>query len=423
MKLTAPITILSAIVSVPLDDVDETLAVDVDAMASVEVRWNGTLIGHNGVPGMDRASETPGLYSASMPVPPHLIRPGHNRVRIILSAHHLWFPVSQPIHRLAIGLPRDAEAYTLRHYLPTLTTLVVPACAFLLLAVLLFIGRVGRVVLPAMTILALVVVQGLIEVSKIAVLYVYPWHLARLIVLTGLTAIVGMLLVVLTCRVFLPSRTREVSIGTAVAMALAFLIVPGLDRQALAVFVIALVAVAAGSTPAAARRDRRAATLLVAAVLLAIWACRAGPDFLDTGYYVTAAAGAVALGFLAMLRPVRAIDAPIPVNEPTVTLRDGVRHHIIRPSQIIFLRADDDYCTIHLCDGREIMVTMTLKAVLALLPADFVRIHRGHAINVRHLSGTRPGPSGRVADLSDGAALPVGRTYAADLRALIERHS
>lgn len=419
MKLTMPVTMLSTVVSISPDEANAPLAVDIDAMASAEVRWNGSRIGRNGVPGADRASETPGFYTASIPVPPRLVRPGDNRVTIVLSAHYLWFPVGQPIHRLMIGPPRDAEAYTLRHYLPTLTTLVVPACVLLLLGVLLFLGRIGRMVLPTMMMLALVVVQGLIEVSKIAVLYVYPWHLARLTALTGLTAVVGLLLVMLTCRVFLPSRTRAVSGGTALAMAVAFLILPGLDRQALAAFVVAMLAVAAGTAAATMRRDGRAAMLLTAAVSLAVWAYRAGPDFLDTVYYMTAAGAAIALGLVAVLRPAQANNSPLPAREPTVTLRDGARHHIILPSQIIFLKADDDYCTIYLTDGREIMVTMTLKTALALLPAGFMRIHRSHAINVRHLSGTRPGPSGRMAKLSGGVTLPVGRTYAADLREFI----
>lgn len=417
MTPTMPVTTLSTVVFISPDEADAPLAVDIDAMASAEVRWNGILIGRNGVPGVDRASEAPGLYTVSIPVPPRLVRAGDNRVTIILSAHHLWFPVGQPIHRLMIGQPRDADAYTLRHYLPTLTTLVVPACALLLLGALLFLGRIGRMVLPAMTILALIVVQGLIEVSKIAVPYTYPWHLARLTALTGLTAGVGLLLVILTCRAFLPSRSRAMSSGAAVAMAVACLILPGLDRQALAVFVVALLAAAAGAAPATMRRDRRAAALFIAAVSLAVWAYRAGPDFLDTVYYVTAAGAAIALSLAAVLRPAEASDSPVPASEPTVTLRDGARHHIILPSKITFLKADDDYCTIYLTDGREIMVTMTLKTALALLPSDFIRIHRSHAINVRHLSGTRPGPGGRVAKLSGGTTLPVGRTYAADLRA------
>lgn len=53
------------------------------------------------------------------------------------------------------------------------------------------------------------------------------------------------------------------------------------------------------------------------------------------------------------------------------------------------------------------------KPVLTLLPAGFAGIHRGHAINVRCLAGTLPGPSRRVAKLFDGVVLTVRRTYAA----------
>jgi hypothetical protein len=37
------------------------LMVSLIALASAEVRWNGVVIGHNGVVGRDRASEVPGL--------------------------------------------------------------------------------------------------------------------------------------------------------------------------------------------------------------------------------------------------------------------------------------------------------------------------------------------------------------------------
>lgn len=421
MALAAPITTINAVVIVPPDAATAPLAVDIDAMASARVRWNGVVIGSNGVPATQRAPETPGRFSASFPVPSRLVRSGENRVTVTLSAHHLWLPVDQPIHRLAIGAPRDADAYTLRHYLPTLVTLALPTATLLLLSALLLAGRVGRPLLLPMAIMAVIVVQGLLEVSKVAVPYTYPWHLARLVALAGLTAIAGLLFVLLTCRIVRSSRPRTVVAATAAAMLIACAIVSGLDRKALAMFEIALLAAAAAAVPGLMRREPRAIALAAVAVLLAIWAHSAGPNFLDTGYYLTAAGAAVALGVAAVFRPVRAVEVPAPgaAGERTIAFRDGSGHHLLLPSRIAFVKADDDYCTFHMVDGREVTVTMALKATLALLPPDFLRIHRGHAINLRHLSGIQPGPNGRIAKLAGGATLPIGRTYVADLHALI----
>jgi DNA-binding LytR/AlgR family response regulator len=204
-------------------------------------------------------------------------------------------------------------------------------------------------------------------------------------------------------------------------MLIACVIVSGLDRKALAMFEIALLAAAAATVPALMRRGPQAIVLAAAAVLLTIWAHSAGPNFLDTGYYLTAAGVAVALGVAAVLRPVRAVEVPAPsaAGERTIAFRDGARHHLLVPSRIAFVKADDDYCTFHMVDGREVTVTMALKATLALLPPDFLRIHRSHAINLRHLSGILPGPNGRIAKLAEGTILPIGRTYVADLHALI----
>ncbi|MBB5986069.1 LytTR family DNA-binding domain-containing protein [Sphingobium lignivorans] len=417
LALDMPRTTLSAIVTVPPDSIHEPLAVDIDAMASVEIRWNGVPIGRNGVPGPDRASEVPGRFSFSAPVPPSLVRAGENRVTITLSAHHLWLPVAQPIHRLAIGPPLDADAYTLRHYLPTLATLALPLGVLLLLCALLIAGRIGKPALLPMAILAVVVVQGLLEVSKVVLPYTYPWQLARLVVLAGLTAIAGLLLVLLACRLVLPLRARAATVLTAAAMLTACLFVSGPDRQALAMFGIALIAAMSLAMPAAMRGERKAIALAAMAVALAAWAWQVGPNFLDVGYYLTAAGAAVVLGLATVLRPVQVIERrlSIAMTEPAVTLRDGACRHILAPSQIVFLKAADDYCTVHMADGRQIMVTMTLKAILSLLPAGFLRIHRSHAINMAHLSGMRPGPSGRVVHLADGTTLPVGRTYAAAL--------
>ena len=67
-----------------------------------------------------------------------------------------------------------------------------------------------------------------------------------------------------------------------------------------------------------------------------------------------------------------------------------------------------------LVDGRTLLVTANLSALLAGLPGGFVRIHKSHAVNRAHVTGAAPRPGGGTLLLmSDGSEIPVGRTYAA----------
>ncbi|MDQ4088228.1 MAG: hypothetical protein M3177_09520, partial [Pseudomonadota bacterium] len=109
---------------------ERPLTVRIAALASSEVRWNGQLIGRNGVPGGDRASEIPGRYFASFVVPPTLVRPGENFVTVRLSAEHLWLPVRRPVHILDVGPYDTSELPGRSVYLPALLALGAIAAAF-----------------------------------------------------------------------------------------------------------------------------------------------------------------------------------------------------------------------------------------------------------------------------------------------------
>ena len=418
LTLTEPITTLVGTVELSknVDGTFPALAVDLDAMASADVHWNGTLIGRNGVVGLNRATEVAGDYSASIPVPATLIREGQNLIVIQLSAHHLWAPVSRPIHRIEVDSPGAADAYTLRHYVPTLATLALPAMALAILLLLFRSGEVGRsAILPA-AILGLVVFQGCLETSKLVLTYTYPWHLARLVALTSLTAIVALLLVPLAAMSFAPAAVRVSGLCAVSAMAIVILAVSGLDQQALALFQTGLAIVVLITAGPVRRRDQYAVTVFLAVLGVLTWSCLAGPAFLDRGYYNVAAIASVSLCLVAAAKRTtiathEAVSAR--PNEEAITVCDGVRQHILRPTQITHVKADDDYCWIYFLDGHEIMVTMPLKALLLLLPTNFVRIHRSHAVNVLHLASVRPGSKGsRIAVLQDGVVLPIGRTFA-----------
>lgn len=73
--------------------------------------------------------------------------------------------------------------------------------------------------------------------------------------------------------------------------------------------------------------------------------------------------------------------------------------------EIVHLEACGSYCTIHMLEQKEMVISSRLAIVEKVLPdTDFVRIHRSHIVNLRHVTcltgntifvGKQPLPIGR----------------------------
>ncbi len=78
-----------------------------------------------------------------------------------------------------------------------------------------------------------------------------------------------------------------------------------------------------------------------------------------------------------------------------------------KTKNVLYLEASGNYTMLHFVDGRQTLVCKTLREVETMLPeADFVRIHRSHTIQLRHLQKYVRGKGGCVV-LAGGAALAV----------------
>ncbi|MBN8679916.1 MAG: LytTR family transcriptional regulator [Chitinophagales bacterium] len=74
---------------------------------------------------------------------------------------------------------------------------------------------------------------------------------------------------------------------------------------------------------------------------------------------------------------------------------------------IIYLEASGNYTALHFKDKRQILVCKTLREVEKMLPESaFVRIHRSHAIHLKHLKKYIRGKGGHVL-LPNGITLAV----------------
>jgi DNA-binding LytR/AlgR family response regulator len=79
---------------------------------------------------------------------------------------------------------------------------------------------------------------------------------------------------------------------------------------------------------------------------------------------------------------------------------------------IIYIESLDDYIKIHLADSKSVMTLMPLKKIAEDLPTgQFMRIHRSYIAAAKYISAL----SGRKIILTNGTALPVSESYAAQL--------
>jgi len=409
------------------------LTVSLIALASSEVSWNGVVIGSNGVPGRDRASEVPGLYVSSFIIPPRLIRPGVNVLEARMSGHYIWAPVVMPLHDFSVGFYASPDLPGVSYYLPAMLTLGALLAGLVYFAAAFVSYRSDRGALIVSLAAGAGAVQLLVEVSRAFIAYTYPWHLTRVSAVALLSALTACLIVLYAGRRFAPRWTRRMVIATILLSAANILLMPGFDFKAMGAIALAWLwlGVAALLGRRAARKPATVAlAIAIAALALMVWGFT---DYLDRTHYLLLAGVVILLVSeqviaLRRARGERDEQARLAAalaerlreaeqkGKPILALRDGSRIHRVAEGDIVTVRAADDYCDVMLSDGRALLVTQTLAKLLETLPPRFVRIHKSHAVNRAHVTGAAPRPGGgTLLMLSDGSEIPVGRTYAASV--------
>jgi DNA-binding LytR/AlgR family response regulator len=416
--------VIEATVTVPAGalPLERPLTVRIAALASSELFWNGSLVGRNGAPANDAGIEQPGRYFVSFTVPASLVRPGENQVWIRLSAEHLWLPVERPIHLLTVGLYETPALPGRTWYLPALLALGALTAVFAYFAFsAVHLPRFHPSALLLPGIAAACMLQLGAEVSRAFVEYSYPWYLGRLFAIAVLAMVTAVLVGAYAAERFVPERRAMIVAATAVA-SFVTLLLPSFDLKAISALSVAFVTLGAcgliGSRRGASGAGL-AAAVSIAALLLIAWQ---PASFLDRTYYLLMAAFLVAL-VAQQVKALQAARAGISrlearlrdaeaAGEPIVSLKHGARVYRVVRSDILFARAADDYCHVHLKDGHDILVTTTLGRLLLLLPETLVRVHKSYAVSRAEVVAVQPrSGSGRQIMLKDGSVVPVGRSF------------
>ncbi len=406
------------------------LMVTIIALASAEVRWNGAVIGRNGVPALDGADEVAGRYVSSFMVPARQVRPGANVLTVRLTAQHLWLPVQSPVHDVWVGFYETPALPGLDNYLPALLTLGALLAGLVYFTATFLADRRDKGALALALASAASTAQLLIEVSRTFIAYDYPWHIARVGAIALLAAGTGTALVFYAARRFAGGWVLPATILTVLLSAGALIFIASFDTKAVgAIAAGALVAGACATRGLGAARRPAAVGVSVALAALLLIAWDRG-FYLDRSHYLLLGALIILLVSeqvitlrraraerdeqtrLAVSLAARLRDAE-ETGEPILALRDGGRIHRVAEGDVLAIRAADDYCDVALAGGRGLLVTMTLARLLDTLPPRFMRVHKSHAVNRANVTGAAPRPGGgMLLMMSDGSEIPVGRAYA-----------
>lgn len=121
----------------------------------------------------------------------------------------------------------------------------------------------------------------------------------------------------------------------------------------------------------------------------------------------------------ALVRVLKTETPPPPEpNRPGVSrllCRDRDTTHVVRPEEILFMKADQGYTLVRTVD-KEYLSDESLGSLEAQFGQWFARIHRNALVNINHVASLRHVDNETIVVLRDGTQLPVSRRHAQGLR-------
>tara|TARA_R110000868_G_scaffold26347_1_gene101502 strand:- start:168 stop:1700 length:1533 start_codon:yes stop_codon:yes gene_type:complete len=410
---------------------DRPIGLFISGKTSSTAWLNGHLLGSNGAPGPDRASEQPGRMDAVFYVPREYLLPGTNELTLLMSAQHGFLQLGWPIHMLGFGSFQSPTALIATAYAPSLITFGIFLLGFVFFAVMAIRGgnREGSILVSLLSLIA--GCQLLTETSRGLIAYAYPFHDVRLVLIVVFTAAFG-----LTLLAYLLHRFSGLSVharllrllGAAVLIPPAVLVHSGFDMKTLLVFLITVLSCLAWTGIWTRQGKPGARTHLAVLTGLTGLAVVFPDQFIDRYFYQAIAAlllflfaqQAIALVHERRTRRLEATRADrleIALSQARqkhhpvqIELVSTGRTDYIASDRIAQLKAAGDYVEVHFETGQTALYTGSLSGLEASLPPTFLRVHRSHIVNTSFVSALERDASGvgRLI-LSNGMDVPISR--------------
>ncbi|MEO0459623.1 MAG: LytTR family DNA-binding domain-containing protein [Myxococcota bacterium] len=404
------------------------LAVFISGKLSSAVYINGVRVGTNGSPGAAARTETPGRMDAVVHAPQSVFRTGPNALVLKASAHHGILDLVHPIHAIGIGPAHDPTRGFLAYYWPSLPTLGLFVLAGIYFAASSLVGEDRRSPLALLSICMCASGQVLAEVYRGLVSYPYPVHDFRLIFIVLFSAGFGVSVAHLAFGLFDPKRVWPLTV-IALALSLgATLTTSGFDQKAAGAMLAPLVLSLPFLGYWSHQRRSRAVAYFVIVFGFVVANVTLLSFFLDVVFFYMV--GALLLVLLTEQAIAAARDAQLhrleearanrlelalvqaqEVERATeLSIKSAGRVERITSEQILHCRGAGGYTEIIAVDGRTLLHSASLAEMEELLPASFIRVHRSHVVNTRHvrsLERTHGGTGTLI--LSDNTEVPVSR--------------
>ena len=98
------------------------------------------------------------------------------------------------------------------------------------------------------------------------------------------------------------------------------------------------------------------------------------------------------------------------LSDHNKTLKINCCHgmEIIPFDEILYCKADSNYCKIHLVNKKSIYVSKTLKYIMDRLPSSFIRPHHSFVVNKHQVRRIQSAPEKGLL-LSTGILIPISR--------------
>lgn len=406
----------------------EPLSLYISGKMSSEVYLNGEHVGANGVPGADKASETPGKMDAEFFPPQSLFRVGDNDVVLRASSHHGVLHLHRPVHLVGIA---PSGIYT-NGKLPRFGLALVTLGVFLLggfyFGVMAVIGA-SRTEFATLSLICFFAGGQLVsETLRVLVAYDYPVHDLRLLAIALFSSAFGLSVAFHIFRTFMKTGLLRMMLGLAGLCGIALVSVNGFDYKALASMSIPLTASLFATGIWTYQRRARAYVYFVALLMFLAAIGVFQGLFLDTVFFLLVAFFLLLLFIEQALtlaeearerrseeaRANRLEQALAEAEERTetnhISVKSAGKMERIATSQIIHCQGASGYSEIVLVGGRTVLHAASLNEMEDTLPATFLRVHRSHLINVMCVASLSRDPSGTgTLTLSEGAQVPVSR--------------
>ena len=403
---------------------DEPVALYVVGAASSEAWLNGQRLGQNGRPGASSATEKPGRYEATLPIPERMWRAADNVVVVRLSSFHGLVRLDGPIAAIMVApYPWPSRTVPLAITFIAAGALFAAAFGF---GVIYSLRRTGSSLALA-AIGGVAGLQAVLESLRALAPYAYPVHGLRLVGIWVLTAAFAVLLVSYVVSRFWPQARRPL-IALALAAVAATWLAPGFDLKTVLALMVGLV-LSAGVAAVAVHRRIPGARLPLAYLVAFIAIGGLFPNWLvDLSYFLFALglvlpllmAEVVRLGRDDQEREVVLTRAAARPNCLTVASSRGVER--VPLGDIVAVVGADDYVELRLTNGRRLLHAARLDRLEQELSASFLRVHRSVIANLDHVRGfERDGGRGRLL-MDEGAPLPISRNRLPTVRDALDEH-